>query len=245
MANINALLNERLKKNGQSSKMAAMAKQSAGGNLTSFAGVFNVAELNDQEKANIEELLHHYVSGKHDITSDLSTLLSLTSEVKSISNQAAILHGERIKKAQEILKTYRDGAFTAWLMTAYGNRQTPYNFLHYYEFCQSLPKALKLKLDLMPRQAVYTLATREAPLVKKQLIVENYKSQTKTELLREIREAFPLAAKDRRRQNIGENVIQELKRIADMLQRAERTISSSQKRVIQDLLNDLSKNIMR
>ena len=37
---------------------------------------------------------------------DKEALYSLTAEIKSIHNQSIILHGERIKKAQEILKKY-------------------------------------------------------------------------------------------------------------------------------------------
>src|ERR1700677_3684402 len=116
MSKFNDLLNLRFKtKETQQPKMTALVERSNNGDLSSFSGVFRVMPLNDQEKE------------------DLEALTAITSEVKAITNQAVILHGERIKRAQEILKKYRDGAFTAWLFATYGNRQTPYNFLQYYE----------------------------------------------------------------------------------------------------------------
>lgn len=240
MSNVNAILNERLKRGDQSSKMAAMAKQSANGNLTSFAGVFSVIELSEQEKSILETLLNDYApSNQKDRTSDLRDLISITSEVKAINNQAAILHGERIKKAHNILIKYRDGAFTAWLTAAYGNRQTPYNFLQYYEFYEALPKPLRPRLDLMPRQAIYTLASRDAPFDQKLQVVETYNGETKSELLRRIREIFPLAAKDKRRQNLGDNAIRELSRLYDQLQRQKIVLSKGQKQTIIQLLESL------
>ena len=156
MSQVNALLNQRLKKPEKSSKMAEMAKQTASGNLTSFSGIFSVNDLSPKEKSDLENLLHHYIIDPTHLSQDLNSLIALTSEVKAINNQAAILHGERIKKAQTILTRYKDGAFTTWLMAAYGNRQTPYNFLQYYEFHEKLPKPIRPLLEAMPRQAIYT-----------------------------------------------------------------------------------------
>src|SRR4051812_30154949 len=113
MANINAVLNQRVKKSDHASKMAAMAQQSAEGHLTSFAGVFSVTDLSERDKESIEMLLKHHAYGEKDIERDLQALISLTCEVKAINNQAALLHGERIKKAHTILIHYAEGAFTA------------------------------------------------------------------------------------------------------------------------------------
>src|ERR1700690_3631894 len=133
MSKVNDLLFNRLRQ--KFSKMTELAEISSKGNLSSFAGVFKVSPLTVQEKEDLEALLNDYKSeSQYAIADDLSTLSSLTSEIKAINKKAAILHGERIQKAQEILKKYRDGAFSAWLVNTYGNRQTPYNFLQYYEF---------------------------------------------------------------------------------------------------------------
>lgn len=240
---LNDVLNERLKKGVNSSKMTALAKQSAKGNLTSFSGIFNPSELNVHEKNTIVSLLDHFASASCDVSSDLEMLVAITSEVKSISNQAAILHGERIKKAQTILKPYKEGAFTAWLFAAYGNRQTPYNFLKYYEFCESLPKILKPKLDVMPRQAVYTLASRDAPLSHKQKIVEKYEGETKEALLKLIRETFPLQQRDRRKKNIAERTIHDLVRVCEILSYPQTVLTKSHKQTILNLLNTLKQKL--
>jgi hypothetical protein len=239
------LLNARLKQGKHSSKMAALAKRSAEGNLTSFTGIFNVAELTPRERVLLENILLQYGDDKQEIAADLLSLASITSEVKAISNQAALFHGERIKKAQEILMRYRDGAFTSWLIATYGNRQTPYNFLQYYEFYTSLPQPLRPQIEAMPRQAVYTLASRQGALSKKQRIVEQYNGQTKGELLNLIRELFPLDNEDGRAQNLGETTIQTLKRMVQALSKRPKgqRLSAYQKTTIQSLLEELQEVI--
>lgn len=239
MSNVNALLSKRLKKNDKNSKMSEMAKKSATGNLTTFSGLFSVIELNEREKSLLEAILHEYSTGEGDISIDLNSLISITSEVKAINNQAAMLHGERIKKAQEILKKYKDGAFTTWLMAAYGNRQTPYNFLQYYNFYSSMPKGLHPQIEAMPRQAIYTLASREGPLEQKKEIVEKYNGETKNELLARIREIFPLAEEDMRKENIGEGAIRSLVRLVARVRNRHTTIAKGQKTEIFELLDEL------
>jgi hypothetical protein len=243
MANVNTILNQRIKKTENTSKMAAMAKQSATGNLTSFAGVFSVSELSEMEKNSIETILREYAQEEVDISKDLTTLISITSEVKAINNQAAILHGERIKKVHHLLTPYRDGAFTAWLIAAYGNRQTPYNLMQYYEFYESMPKNLRPQIEIMPRQAVYVLATRSGSLEKKQKIVENYQGQTKGEMLTLIRETFPLDGDDKRRQKTGEMLIQLLQRIYKQLKEDPSKLNQGQKKEIQNLLQQMQQII--
>jgi len=239
MNDVNALLTKRLKKGEGSSKMTEMAKQSAGGNLTSFTGIFGVSEINENEKGFLEAILREYSSGKENFSADLRSLISVTAEVKAINNQAAILHGERIKRVQEILKKYRDGAFTAWLITAYGNRQTPYNFLQYYEFYIAMPKILRPRIESMPRQAIYTLASREGAIEKKRQIVESYQGETKTEVLTLIREAFPLSAEDKRKESVGEGMIITLSRLASRLKRSRISLSKTQKKAIFELVGDI------
>lgn len=240
MSNVKTLLDERLKKGDRSAKIAALAKQSADGNLTSFAGVFSVSDLSNQEKKALEEMLNEYANGDQNVETDLLSLIAITSEVKAINNQAALLHGERIKKAQKILTQYKDGAFTTWLLTTYGNRQTPYNFLQYYEFWEGMPKGLRPLIETMPRQAIYTLASREGNPEKKQEIVANYKGQTKEELLQLIRDFFPLAVKDRRRQNFGESAITTLQRACWLLERNQSKLTKSQKTIISEILKALT-----
>lgn len=239
MGKVNALLAERMKKNDASPKMSAMARQSANGALTSFSGVFGVAELSENEKDCIAAILKDYAIDAHSVSKDLEALLSLTSEVKAINNQAAILHGERIKKAHTMLVRYRDGAFTAWLMAAYGNRQTPYNLMQYYEFYEAMPKTLRPQLEAMPRQAIYTLASREGPLEKKRQMVEEYQGETKAELLSLIRQVFPLAEKDRRRGDVAHLALQTLQRVYRELAKGPLTVSKEQKKALKNVLADI------
>lgn len=240
MSNVNTLLTERLKKGDHTSKIAALAKQSANGNLTGFAGIFSVSELSVHEKQTLEEILRGHAQDESRLQQDLENLISLTSEVKAINNQAALLHGERIKKAHAILTHYREGAFTAWLLATYSNRQTPYNFMQYFEFYEALPKVLRPQLEKMPRQAVYTLASRQGPLDQKKVIIETYAGETKEELLTLIRDRFPLDELDRRRQNQGDNALRALRKAYTILTRGRVRLSKSQKEELTELLQAIS-----
>ncbi|MBS0624695.1 MAG: CT583 family protein [Verrucomicrobia bacterium] len=237
MSKFNDLLHLRFKQKESKQKMTALVERSNNGELSSFSGVFRVSALNEKEKETLEEILKSFrKSDTHDVDADLKALMTITSEVKAITNQAVILHGERIKRAQEILKTYRDGAFTAWLFATYGNRQTPYNFLQYYEFYTVLPQALHTKLDQMPRQAIYTLASRAGAFERKEEIVRNYSGQPKQELIKLIRQEFPLSEDDKRMPNFSSNAISFLKRARDMLKNPHCQVDEEEKRQINHLL---------
>lgn len=241
MSKFNDLLHLRFKqKETQQTKMTALVERSNNGDLSSFSGVFRVAQLNEKEKADIETILRTFrLTESSDYEDDMKALMAITSEVKAITNQAVILHGERIKRAQDILKNYRDGAFTAWLFSTYGNRQTPYNFLQYYEFYTVLPQALHPKLDQMPRQAVYSLASRAGSFEKKESIVKNYTGQPKDELLKLIRLEFPLQEDDKRLPNFTHNAILFLKRARDMVKNPNCTPREEDKRQIRNLINQI------
>jgi hypothetical protein len=242
MSKVNDLLFNRFRQ--KFSKMTELAEISSKGNLSSFAGVFKVSPLTPQEKEDLEALLNDYKSeSAYTISDDLLTLSSLTSEIKAINNQAAILHGERIQKAQEILKKYRDGAFSAWLVNTYGNRQTPYNFLQYYEFYLQLPATLHLKLDEMPRQAIYTLASRDAPFEQKEEILKNYNGETKNEVLTLIRKTFPLEDRDGRKEDLGNQAVIALKKLEELFIQKRFRPTEEQKLEIQTLLGALTQHV--
>lgn len=229
MSKLNSLLFQRLKPNKDKGKMADLAKQTTEGKLSSFTGVFGVAELTESEKQNLQFLLQNFAHENQEIDSDLRSLSAITSEVKAITNQAAMLHGERIKRAQNILKNYKDGAFSAWLIATYGNRQTPYNFLQYFEFYAAMPKSLHPLIETMPRQAIYTLASREGDLDKKEEIVRTASGQSKQQLLVLIREAFPLPDQDKRKANAGQQALAMLYKLKLHLQRNAKHLSHLQK----------------
>ena len=129
------------------------------------------------------------------------------------------MHGERIKKAQNILVKYKDGAFSTWLLQTYGNRQTPYNFLQYYEFYSSCTEAMQKAIDLLPKQVIYTLASRNILKEIKEQFILQYKGETKAELLAKIRDLFPLEDSDKRSQKIAEQALDGLKKTKKLLER--------------------------
>jgi hypothetical protein len=210
-------------------------------------GIFRVNSLNQREKDSLQELLQQFKKEAYEETEkDFQSLSAITSEVKAITNQAVMLHGERIKKAQDILKNYKEGAFTAWLLATYGNRQTPYNFLQYYEFYISMPKNLHPVIDQMPRQAVYTLASRSGAADKKEEIIKNYQEgQTKQELLGLIRKIFPLDQDDKRLPNIASQSISSLKRLIDLFSHPLFNPKELQAKEIKGLLRQLSSLISK
>lgn len=246
MAKVQDLLSSRCKTTkNNTSKMAALAEQTAQGKRSGFSGLFSVEPLSDQEKNSLESLLDRYSNGSQDLEKDLNTLVSITSEVQAINNQAALLHGERIKKAQALLKKYADGAFTAWLIETYGNRQTPYNLLQYYEFHSKVCSSLRTQLEKMPRQAIYTLASREGCFEKKCEIVAQYKGETKAELLTLIRQIFPLNESDGRQTTSGEATLSALKKAQLALGKTPPMMTKQQRKELLTLLDELKKTIQK
>lgn len=244
MVKVNSFLAERFKQATKKlSKMTNLVEMSSSGKLSSFTGVFRVGNLTAKEQEALQALLDQYKNEEQEIQADLRALSDITAEVKAINSQAIILHGERIKKAQVLLKNYRDGAFSAWLNAAYGNRQTPYNFLQYYELYLSLPETLRGRLDEMPRQATYSLASRHAPLEQKQEIIENYHGQPKQELLELIRTAFPLSEKDKRAHDPAEVSIASLRRIRRELLSSHFSATQCQKQMLLQLLEEIKSAI--
>lgn len=240
MSKINSLLSLRFKKAPDKlTKMTSLAEMSSNGALSSFSGVFRVSNLTQKEQEELLKILTEYGQEEADISPDLNSLMAITAEVKAINSQAAILHGERIKRAQDILKKYQDGAFSAWLVATYGNRQTPYNFLQYYELYTALPQLLQPKLDEMPKQAVYTLASRNAPIEQKEEIIRSYQGQPKQELIALIRQRFPLAEGDGRAQDLSTYAISYLRRLHKQLSSSTFHPTPEQKRALKKQLKSL------
>lgn len=220
MSNIKSALSKRFEKNSEKpTKMDRLAEQTSLGTLSSFSGVFKVAGLTPDEKDSLKTLLDSYKQEDSSLDFDLESLCAITSEVKAINNQAIILHGERIKKAQTILVKYKDGAFSTWLLQTYGNRQTPYNFLQYYDFYSSCTENMQKAIDLLPKQVIYTLASRNILKEIKEQFILQYKGETKAELLAKIRDLFPLEDSDKRSQKIAEQALEGLKKTKKLLER--------------------------
>jgi hypothetical protein len=243
MGKFQELLSMRLKqKKAEKTNVTALAQRTTGGELSSFSGVFRINPLGNEDIGRIEEILEQFKEEEdQDIASDLSVLSNITAELRAITNQAAILHGERIKKAQKILTDYKDGAFSAYLIATYGNRQTPYNFLQYYEFYMSMPRHLHPKIDEMPRQAVYSLASRNGPDEDKEEIVEKYFFEPKQKLLQIIRSTFPLPEKDKRKINYAAQLITGLKKLKEIAREKECHPTPSEKRELEKLFSELAR----
>lgn len=240
---MHSLLTKRAFRGKQSEKMDHLAQESAKGGLTSFSGVFQVTELSTHDKEALEALLFEFTHEETDLSEDLKTLISITSEVKAINHQAILLHGERIQQAQKVLKKYQEGAFSRWLKTTYGNRQTPYNFLQYTIFYQSLPDVLKTRLEAMPRQVVYSLASREGKMEEKLAIVEKYNGESKQQMLEKIRDSFPLNCADKRVESSRDRLILTLERLITQIQKKRKTLSHTQKGNLRILADSLLKSL--
>lgn len=217
-------------------KVSQLASQSATGNLSSFSGVFQTIPLSDIEKDQIQNLLYHYRdSKKQQIAKDLEELSQITCELKAIHNQSVLLHGERIKKAQALLKNYKDGAFSSWLIAVYGNRQTPYNFLQYYELYIAMSADLQKKLPSIPRQAIYTLASRKGSLRQKEQIVEQFQGESKELLIKKIQKTFPLDQSDKRRKNIYNSIYGQLAKIYEEILEKKASFSMQERKNLEVL----------
>ncbi len=244
MSKINTILSERLKKpKEKESKMQKLALRSLRGDLSSFSGVFQVSELSHHDTSILEKILSEHKSDTCNITVDLESLTKLTSEIKAITNQAVILHGQRIKQAQKLFKKYTDGAFSAWLIETYGNRQTPYNFLQYFDLHATLSLPLREKMNQMPRQAVYSLSSRKGSQKEKQKFIEEYKGENKISLLEKLSQTFPLAKKDKRGQNIAQNTIKGLRNLLFPLKKETFFPSKNEKKEINELLKEIKQTL--
>jgi hypothetical protein len=102
---------------------------------------------------------------------------------------------------------------------------------------------LRGQIELMPRQAIYTLAARHGEIEKKQQFVKDYSGETKNELLEQIRELFPLEERDGRRRMAGIALLTGLKRLFQDLQRSAHEISLREKNNLLTLLEEMHRHL--
>lgn len=205
---------------------------------------FGSHKLSEEEEEKVKSLIgsRYNVDGvdRKKIDEDILGLLELSSQIRSITKQSLVLHGERISKGQEILKGYKRGAFTAWLELTYGNRQTPYNFLYYYMLYKELPIKTRRIFQKIPYKAAYMLGSRGGSLDDKIHVIEKNHKKPQKEFLSLIEEAFPIAHTDKRikvsssiklaetafenlklvcsrKNSLSSEVLKKLKQISDML----------------------------
>lgn len=244
MSKFNSFLTGRFKTTNKD-KMNALVERSTSGNLSSFAGIFQIVPMSEKEESSLQQLLEKYQTEEASIKEDLHLLAAITSEVKAISSQAIILHGERIKRAQDLLKKYQDGAFSAWLLATYGNRQTPYNFLQYFELYRSLPSQLQSIISEMPRQAIYSLSSRSISQEEKEAFITGYQGENKTTLLERLRQNYPLSEKDKRNGNKSEQIIFLLKKALHLLQSKQSTPNSIERTEMIKLVDTLQSQLVQ
>ena len=71
---------------------------------------------------------------------------------------------------------------------------------------------LQKKTDEMPRQVIYTLASRAGEQKKKEEIIKQFNGESKETLLNLIREKFPLVRTDKRQSRPAKRIISVLKK---------------------------------
>lgn len=211
-----------------------------------FRKEFVATPLSKEEEVYIQTLLHeNYVSSKpglDEVDADYQTLAILTRQIKSIDQQGILLHGERIHKARNLLKKYRDGTFTKWLFIAYGNRQTPYRMLHFYKLFQELEREDRNLLEKMPKKVAYQLATRAGSVIDKIRIIRNYQHKSSEEISAEIQTVFPMQKGNRRidHSNKDEMIIKTLENaVAKLMQR--KNLSKGIRKKLERLIENMQK----
>jgi hypothetical protein len=220
----------------------AFQKTSSGGvgfnlapRVNSFNSIFETKPLDETESNRIERLLvDSYVAGSIDeeqVERDLNQLKLITSEIRAIGRQGTVLMGERVHKAKEVLKPYKDGTFTRWLESTFGTRKTGYNVLSYFELYRDLPQVdLKEKFKKMPLRAAYVLASREVDLDSKASIIRDCHELNHSELVAIIQDRLPASHESNRAQkSFVERLIVQIRDNAKKLEKRK------------DVLNDVNR----
>lgn len=211
-----------------------------------FEKVFEVSPLDNEQSRELELMLfENYQPGKvseEDVGNDFQKLINLTAEIKAIHKQQVLLIGERIFEVRELLRNYGDGqnTFTKWIEKVFGSKRTAYNMLKYYEFFNELPTIEhKNHLKKIPLKAAYCLSNRQAPLEKKLTIIENYTDQKPDDLILLIKEQIPVPEHDKRRKSANQATIERMKSLCDMLKKRKSALTDSDRKQIQDILEEL------
>lgn len=191
--------------------------------VNSFNSVFDTRPLDEDEAYNLEVMLTQQAEdfSVEKVSEDAEILKQITAEIKAIGKQGAILLGERVHRARELLKPYKDGTFTRWLETAFGTRKTGYNVLAYYELYRALPHD-KLRDDFkkLQQRTAYILASREGDLGTKAEIIREYHDKPHAELIEIIQEKLPIASSDKRASKISAGkILAELRENVELLRK--------------------------
>lgn len=213
----------------------------------SFQAIFQTKPLQEEDRFKIRQILEEgMLSEKGEDGAEQRVqeqLYQITEEIKAISRQGAILLGERVFRARELLKPYRDGTFTKWLEATFSSRKTGYNFLAYYELYIHLPRDdLKEKFKQMPSRAAYILASKEGALHEKVALIEKHSSLGHQELVELIRHTFPSSS---RPNNSSISPIRQLTRSLSTVIKGRnfrlQPLSPLEKRGLEDLVQQICK----
>jgi len=197
-------------------------------------------EEREIQKILVEDYLPSEMVSESLVAQHVTELTSITKQIKSISAQSILLHGDRIQQAQKLLSNYREGAFTKWLMSTYGNRQTPYSMLRYYEFYQSATKEARLMIEAAPKKAVYLLASREGDKNKKLELIQKHGLSSQSDLILLIRATFPTHETDRR-QPLNTSTIESMSKLCLKLENSSKHLSDEDRIEIEKLILRLQK----
>lgn len=236
--------NKAFQKNTSKKNFNIVAEQMPG------AIAFDPQPLSFEESSEIKDLLLESEGisdiGLDKIAKDAFIIEQLTSELKGIGRQGVFLMGERVCKAKEILKSYKDGTFTRWLIRTFGTRKTGYNALSYYELCKRLPaQNIREKFMRIPLSAAYNLASREGSLNKKISLIKDFAGKTQKEIISEIKKQFPTQKRGGRKEIISvESIIESIYFSIQKLEKRKVLLSNKNKERIR-LIGEKLKGIMK
>lgn len=200
---------------------------------------FGVKPLDMLESNRIEQLLvNNYEPSLLDedkVTQHVNEIKNLTSEIKGINKQAILLIGERIFKANQILKNYKDGTFMEWVDSVFDSRKTAYNILAYYELHQSLPIQSKENLKKISPTAAYVIASRKIPLEKKISFVNEYHDLKSQDMMLLIKEMFP-SKNQPTKTSLNLKLINVIQKSIQTLKERKEEINSDEKKLLESII---------
>lgn len=212
----------------------------------SFKGIFGEGKLTEEDNLQLQQILSDYfepgVIKDDQVNEDFQSLTRLTSEVKAINQQSVLLHGVRIKKAQELLANYKNGAFSQWLTLCYGNRQTPYSHLRYYELYNSMPTQEQDLIANIPKKAAYLLACRDDVSIDRKMdFIKKYKDQSQKDIISLIQELFPLKEGDKRKHKpLNQATLDTILELTKKLEKRKKYLLDEDFQKISQIINSLS-----
>jgi hypothetical protein len=189
-----------------------------------FKTIFNIQSLDHTDSDLIEKLILENCDVEEEAQEVTRQIQQITIEVRGILKEGALLLGERIYKAREILKRHNKNknSFTEWLKIAFSNsRSTAYNALSYYEFHSLLPSDhLKDLFRKCPHKAAYILSAREGGIAQKIDILRKHSHLKSEEIIDIIDEELPLPHSDQRKRQDNDLLL--INKIRGCLHRLEK-----------------------